>query len=110
MDNNLYKKTYKYLLSYGFSPVHKGFKLIIDAVILINKINNTKPGDIYKSLSKQYNCSFSAIQKNIKNSIDYASLNCNLDLFSKEFDNLNHNGSLPCGAFLYYVSDKIKYQ
>lgn len=105
-----YKKIYKYLLSCGFSPVHKGFKLIIDAVIVISeKAKHLSLSEIYLNLSKNYNISADSVQKNIKNAIDYASLNCNIDFFTEEFGALTKNGGLTCGVFLCYVADKINY-
>ena len=109
--DNLYKKIYKYLLSCGFSPAHKGYKLIIEAVIMIS---DSKPfaslSNIYTVLSQKYNISSYSVQKNIKNAIDYASLNCNIDFFAKEFEHLSKNGGISCGAFLYFISDKMKYE
>jgi len=108
--DELYKKTYKYLLSCGFSPVHKGFKLIIDAVALLAEGRcRLTMTDVYNALAQRHSISPHSVQKNIKNAIDFASLNCDIDFFASEFGSLSRGGGLSCGAFLCYVTDRMQY-
>ncbi len=109
--DELYKKTYRYLLSCGFSPVHRGFKLIIDAVALLSEDRcRLTMTDVYNKLAKKHSISPHSVQKNIKNAIDFASLNCDIDFFASEFGPLSRgSGGLSCGAFLCYVTDRIQY-
>lgn len=107
---NFYIKTYKYLLSYGFSPLHKGFKIIIEAVMLLCECKHKYSfGIIYSMIAQKNNISPISVQKNIKNAIDYASLNCNIDSFTKEFGALIKDGGITCGSFLSFTADKIHY-
>lgn len=112
MDGNLYNKIYKYLLSFGFSPVHKGFRLIIYAVMIIIEggFKYKSLSEVYDGISKNYKISRCGIQKNIKNAVDYANLNCKIDFFVKEFGNItNVSGQISCGAFLCFTANKILY-
>lgn len=106
----LYKKTYNYLLSYGFCPVHKGFKYIISAVIILcqSKVKKSMR-NIYTDIAQKCGISPFSVQKNIKYAIDYASITCNIDFFTKEFGGLIKNGGISCGAFLCYVADNMQY-
>lgn len=108
--NELFGKTYRYLLSCGFSPVHKGFKLIIDAVtVLCDERCRITMSQLYGRLAKKHDISPHSVQKNIKNAIDFASLNCDIDFFASEFGPLAKGCGLPCGAFLCYVADRMQY-
>jgi hypothetical protein len=50
------------------------------------------------------------VQKNIKNAVDYANLNCEIEKFTSEFGALFKGGcGIPCGDFLCYTANKIKY-
>lgn len=106
----MYNKIYKFLIGCGFCPVHKGFKLIIRAIIIL--CQSGKPltlKSVYGTLSKQYNISAGSVCKNIMNAVNYASLKCDMDLYEKHFGILAGSGGISCGSFLYYVADIIKY-
>jgi hypothetical protein len=110
METRRYR-VFKYLIAFGFSPVHKGLKLIIEAVLQIAGAEN--PPDlktVYTALANARGVSVSCVQKNIKNAIDFAGLNCNIDAFSEEFGYIIKNdGAVANAPFLYYVAGKLKY-
>lgn len=114
MSNSNFKKiSYSYLLKCGFSPVHKGFKLLLEALELLSKCRYTirsLSDSIYLPLAQKHNIAPLSVQRNIKNAIDYAGLNGNMEVFSTEFEMVMcGNGTVPCAAFLYYVCDKIMF-
>lgn len=106
----MYYKIYRFLIGCGFSPVHKGFKLIIRAVTIL--CQSGKPvtlKSVYGALSKEYNISAGSVCKNIMNAVNYATLKCGMDLYEKHFGILAGSGGITCGSFLCYVADVIKY-
>ena len=112
--NNLRQTIYSYLLMCGLSPVHKGFKLLIEAVILILqsdfKLKSLQSG-VYSVLAKKYGIKPDTAQKDIKNAIDYAGLNGDLDFFSREFQHvMSPQGSVSTAAFLYSVANAMREQ
>ena len=107
--DDLYISTYKYLLCRGFSPVHRGFKLIIKAVELICLNGNIPLKQIYSRLAQSSGVSATAVCKNIKNAIDYAALNCSMEDYEKYFGIFGDGTDITCGTFLYYTAEQIKY-
>lgn len=111
--NVLKEQIYKYLLRSGFSPVHKGFKLIVDAVTIIMQSEfklASLSECVYKPLGERYCIAPFSVQKNIKNALDYAALNSDVDFYGKEFASImSQSGSISCAAFLFFVADKLKF-
>ena len=108
--NELIRKTYRNLLSAGFSPATKGFKADFRPVsVMCDERCRTTMSQLYRRIVKKHDISPHSVQKNIKNAIDFASLNCDIDFFASEFGPLAKGCGLPCGAFLCYVADRMQY-
>jgi len=102
-------KIYKYLLTYGFLPVNKGFKLILESVKIILKGGKSVCiSDIYKKLSEQSGMSVYSVQKNIKNAAYRAELKSDIDLFNNEFGYLiKDGGGITAGALIHHIAEAV---
>ena len=109
--NKTNQKIYDYLLTYGFSPLHKGFKMIIDAVNTIyeREFKYKSLSDIYAEISPRYGITPQSMQKDIKNAIDSANLRCPADRFTDEFWEISNPSGITCAMFLCYVASKAEY-
>ena len=107
------KAVYSYLIYCGFSPVHKGFRLILGAVERLlsgNTACRSLKESVFSPLAEAFGMSLGGVQKNIKNAIDYACLNSRIEVFSEEFAVIaSSGGGVSCGTFLCYVADKIRF-
>lgn len=92
--------------------MHKGFKLILESLLIILECDfkiKSLSADVYTALSKRYGISCASIQKDIKNAIDFASLNGDIDFFNNEFQSvISAQGSVSAAAFIFFVADKMR--
>jgi len=107
------KIVYEYLLGCGFNPKLLGFKYLIDAIniYLESEYINSYEKDIYLTVANKYDKNPGAIKKAIKNAIDTAALNYNLDDESCVFNAVSNvkSGSIAAAEFIACSAQKIKY-
>ena len=108
-----YKIIYEYLLTCGCTPKLSGFKYLIDAINICLDIEyvNSFEKDIYFVISQKYEKNLGAVKKAIKNAIDTAALNYNLNDETCVFNMASSikSGSIPSAEFIAYSAQKIKY-
>jgi len=108
-----YKTIYEYLLTCGCTPKLSGFKYLIDAIniCLDNEFINSFEKDVYFKISEKYKKNLSAVKKAIKNAIDTAALNYDLNDETCVFNMASSikSGSIPSAEFIAYSAQKIKY-
>jgi two-component system response regulator (stage 0 sporulation protein A) len=102
----------RHLLKLGFVPKHTGYSYLTDVIKLIvaNRGNmGSLLNDVYPVIAEKYNTNPKNVERNIRNAIDSAWLNADIDILNSEFGyTVDKNKGKPTNrAFIATVADKI---
>jgi len=82
------EKIMNYLLKLGFTHKHSGLillKEVIKLAVANNGIISSLHNDYYPVLAQRFNCSVYCVERNIRNAIDYAWRNLNINEAEEDF-------------------------